>query len=431
MAGDVNEFRPESGFRRALLTVLTGAAIAQAIPILLSPVLTRLYDPHSMGMLAYYVAWMSILSVLATGRLEMAVMLPHRDEQAFDLVLGALGLTLVSGMLLFALIGSLHQSVSLPLDGLLLDGWLYLLPLSLVAAGAFQVLSYWQNRRGGYRRLVLARTSLAAATGGSQVVAGLLGAGAGGLIVGAAVGQAVGCGLLVHAIKGKWNDLGIRASIPRAVRAVRGYGSFMAFVVPGQLANVASALVPVLLLGFAYGAPVAGFYSLAERVLFAPIAIVGSAVGDVYRQHAAMAYAATGHCRPLFVVTLKRLALVGFAPALALMLWGPELFALVFGEPWREAGEIARLLAVTMFFQTIATPLSQTVFLAGMHRWDMAWQFARLVVSISTILVASRVSGDYRLAVALFAGGFAVLYMVQTMMQYRAASGSVHRTSAS
>ena len=45
----INKLKPKSEFAKNVLTLMTGTTIAQAIPIAISPILTRLYTPEDFG----------------------------------------------------------------------------------------------------------------------------------------------------------------------------------------------------------------------------------------------------------------------------------------------------------------------------------------------------------------------------------------------
>ena len=64
----VKEILYKGGFVRNVVTLMTGTAIAQAIPILISPILTRLYTPNEFGILALYMAVVSVVAIIVTGR---------------------------------------------------------------------------------------------------------------------------------------------------------------------------------------------------------------------------------------------------------------------------------------------------------------------------------------------------------------------------
>ena len=84
----IKALKPKSEFARNILTLMTGTAIAQAIPIAISPILTRLYSPEDFGVFALYMGVVSIGGILATGRYEMSVMLPKKDSDAMKIYKG-------------------------------------------------------------------------------------------------------------------------------------------------------------------------------------------------------------------------------------------------------------------------------------------------------------------------------------------------------
>ena len=82
----LDNLKPKSEFSRNVLTLMTGTTIAQAIPIAISPILTRIYTPEDFGMFALYMSIASILSVVATGWYELAIMLLKKDEDTVNIL---------------------------------------------------------------------------------------------------------------------------------------------------------------------------------------------------------------------------------------------------------------------------------------------------------------------------------------------------------
>ena len=82
----IKKIIPKSDFSRNVLTLMTGTSIAQAIPIAISPILTRIYTPDDFGIFALYMSIASIIAVIATGRYELAMMLPKKDSDAINIL---------------------------------------------------------------------------------------------------------------------------------------------------------------------------------------------------------------------------------------------------------------------------------------------------------------------------------------------------------
>ena len=73
--------------------------------------------------------------------------------------------------------------------------------------------------------------------------------------------------------------------------------------------------------------------------------------------------------------TVRRamLALAAIAAPLVIGLWlvGPDLFAWAFGERWREAGELARALALYIGVHFVASPLAVVTMAWGAQAWAL------------------------------------------------------------
>jgi O-antigen/teichoic acid export membrane protein len=67
----------KSESNRNILALMTGTGLAQLIPIIVSPFLSRIYSPEQFGLFALFLATVSSLSVMATGRYELAIILPR------------------------------------------------------------------------------------------------------------------------------------------------------------------------------------------------------------------------------------------------------------------------------------------------------------------------------------------------------------------
>ena len=82
----LKRLKPKSEFSKNVVTLMTGTTIAQAIPIAISPILTRIYSPEDFGMFALYFSILALVGVIATARYEIAIVLPKDDEEAIKIL---------------------------------------------------------------------------------------------------------------------------------------------------------------------------------------------------------------------------------------------------------------------------------------------------------------------------------------------------------
>jgi lipopolysaccharide exporter len=132
-----------SSFATDVLKLVTGTTFVQAITILASPLLTRLYGPEAFGFLALFTSITSIIGVVACMRYELAIMLPKTDEEAANLLgLCLLCVAVISGLTVPALYFGGDALLSL-LRAPGLGSYLILVPPFVFISGVFLALNRW------------------------------------------------------------------------------------------------------------------------------------------------------------------------------------------------------------------------------------------------------------------------------------------------
>ena len=149
-----------------------------------------------------------------------------------------------------------------------------------------------------------------------------------------------------------------------------------------NLLNALSVGLPVLLLTHFFDIAVAGAYAFGMRLLGAPMNLVWGALRQVLFQKASEMQHQGRRLSPLFVRSTAGLCALGLAPTLVLGIWAPHLFAWVFGDQWRAAGEFARYLVIWLLFAFCNLP---AVLFAPLIRIQRALFF------FNSILLAMRV----------------------------------------
>ena len=82
-----------------------------------------------------------------------------------------------------------------------------------------------------------------------------------------------------------------------------------------------------------------GFYDQSYRILRLPLMLAGLALGQVFFQRSAEKYNNKEDIMPIMMKSIKMLALISILPFTLIFLFGDDMFAYVFSEKWRGAGE--------------------------------------------------------------------------------------------
>ena len=345
---------------RAILTLLAGGALAQALPLLLGPWLTRLYQPADFGSYHLFAALAANLAVVACARYEFALPLAQQEDEATALRSLCLRLlALATGMTaLGAVAWALWAGVVWPL-------WL---PAAVAVLGWLSLATLNASRAQRFRRLALARVLQYGGGALLQGLAGLWQLGVAGLIVAPTVAALAAAAAL------GWPGPA-RAARAQWLAAARVHRNFPLLNTPHAFLGALQDTLAIALIAGSLGPAAAGAWGLALRYLKAPATLVGGAVSQVLYPRLAPAAGAQPGCtaagRALVVRTMVLLAVLA-SPLVAALWWlGPALFTWAFGPDWAPAGGLARALALYIGLHFIASPLGVVTLAWQAQAWAL------------------------------------------------------------
>ncbi|SHM69951.1 Membrane protein involved in the export of O-antigen and teichoic acid [Roseovarius litoreus] len=391
--------------------------MAQLLTVLALPVLTRLYSPEEFSVLAVYVAILTMVQVLACLRLEIAIPLPEDEVEAANLLALALVSAIAVAVMTGLLVLGFGRAFFVAIDQPVLPTLSWLLPFGTWLAGSYAALQFWSTRKKRFS--TLARTRMVQAGSGltAQLGLGFASAGPLGLMLGHALMAGAG---VVNLARQVWcHDRGALAGITKLGmrEALVTYRRFPFYSTWEALANNAAIQFPVLLIAALALGPEAGFIFLATRAIGTPVTLIGGAVGQVYLSRAPEEMRA-GRLPEFTADVLKGLVRVGVAPLVFLAVVASPVFAFVFGEEWRRAGELVALMTPWFIFKLLSSPVSMVMHVKMMQRAMLGLMATGLIFRVVITL------GAYRFDPTLIAEGYvisgAVFYLVAFWVYLRA-----------
>ncbi len=404
-------------FTKNVGVLVGGASASQLLLILASPVLTRLYTPEDFGVLAVYMAIVSIFVVIAGLRYELAIALPENEDQAINLVVLAQIMVVVVSVVAAILLTIIGQPLFYYLKVPEICEQIWLIPTGVLFIGTYQVFNYWAIRKKEFRKVSKTKIMQSMMTLVVQFSAFKLSGF--GLIIGQACGQSFGVwSLCKEFIK---NRIYLRATKEEVLKCASLYRDFPLFSTWGGFANVAGAQLPPLLFAAFYAPGIVGLYALAYRLMGAPMTFVGQAVGSVFLSEAPDRYR-KNTLVPFLLAVHKRLVYLILVPVLILVGLGPDIFSLVFGEAWKVAGEAARWLSLWMMMAFTTSPLSSIYEVAERQRLGMFMQFQLLIARCIGVVIGA-IYGDFMFAIACFSISNVVSYAIYLCVLFRVIGG--------
>ena len=376
----------KSEFNRNVLTLMTGTTIAQAIPVAITPILTRMYTPEEFGIFAVFLSIVSILSSIATGRYERAIMLPPKDNDAINISALCLLILTCFSFLLLVLVVFFGTDISNILGNQQISYWLYFVPLTIFITGMFNVLKYLNIRKKFYKDIAKSDIYKSMSMSVITIAIGFFKSGAAGLIFGRIISQAFANIRLAKNIFESHNFNQIKKI--EITRMAKKYENFPKFSLWAGMASSSSSDLINILISYIYSIKNLGFYFLPNRVLGLPISFISKSIGSVFFQQASNEKAKTRSAKKIFNNTLKKLFIISLLIFPILFFTIESIFIFVFGENWSVAGTYAKILIPLFFVRFIVSPLSVMNYIFQKNKTDMIWELALLLIHLVVISIA-------------------------------------------
>ena len=365
----LNRLKPKSEFARNVLTLMTGTTIAQAIPIAISPILTRIYTPEDFGMFALYMSVASILSVVATGRYELAIMLPKKDEDAINIVALSILISFFVSFIALLIVFFFNAQITSLLGNPKISSWLYFIPLSVLLTGVYQSFNYWSNRKKEYKRLATSRVIQSGATATTNLGMGFGGFGSSGLILGGVLGQG-----LATAFFGKLvikEDIKVFQKVKRLkiFALARRYINYPKKSSVGALFNTLSYQAEYILFSIFFLLKDLGIYYFVNKIINIPKQFLSASIWQSFLSH-------SQESKEYILSSLKskqeKVIKYSILPMLSSVFILPQLFVLIFGKNWIEATDYFIPLILAMHINFVVASFSLFVII---NRPDMEMKF--------------------------------------------------------
>lgn len=394
-------------FLKDVIKVSLGTMAGRAITILTLPLITRLYSPKDFAILATYAAIVSIVSIAACLRFEVAIPIAENDKEAKNLLLlSFISLVCVSGVTLFIaflihikLINIFERSEILP--------YIFLIPIGILGTGIYSIMQYWATRSRRFTQIAKTRINQALISVTTTLSLGWYGLTPLGLLIGNILNtSAGGINLLKWSIKNEKDKI-IHIKYEQLLETLKKYKKFPIYSTPESIFNNAGAQIPIILVSFLAGEE-AGFLLLATQIMAAPMQLLGGSIAQVYMTRAPEAWA-NDNLRSFthsIMINLLKVSLVTF---IIIGCIAPFLIPYVFGSNWSRTGQIIGWMAPWMILQFVASPVSISLHITGKQAYAMILQAFGLIFRPASIIISSQTIPNK--IIETFAIASAIFYM--------------------
>lgn len=396
-----------------------GTLLSQTILFLAAPAFLRLYHPSDFGLYSFYYSSLALLATLGSGKLERLIVVVHSRLAAIRLLAALVWIAAAPGAFLLALIALTHMMAgqSLPEMAKLFPlawaapAWLFIL---VATAG----LRFYSIRVGKFRAIAAAQISRAILFAAGTIATAIVWKtpnenGALVMLSWQMVADISALAVQIRANRGTVHLVARRPRIRKSLAELLKYWKTVGTLAFTQALGSVNQQIPISTVVLAFGAVPAGWYSLANVVVFAPCTVIGYAVSDVVNPRLSRLFAARKPFSSLALKITLGMAAAGIVPFMAIGTLAPRLLPAVFGSHWLGAAPSIEVLVIATFFAFVSAPITTVQLIVHARRYMLIWHALRTAILAG--LGAAAILGliSYMTWIALLVAVNSLLYIAE------------------
>ncbi|HFI9801275.1 TPA: lipopolysaccharide biosynthesis protein [Vibrio parahaemolyticus] len=399
-----------NGIIKNIILLATGSIMAQAITLVSSPILTRIYGPSELGVLGNYMAIINVIMPISALCFPLAIVLTKSEDEAKEVASTASIVSLLLSFLSATVIVFIKDIYVLPFNGL----YLFFIPVVIIFSTQLQISQQLLIKDEKFR--VISKLSVAHSfiINLMKIVGGLFYNTAITLILVASFSPGVNF-LLLRRFSNNKGTHNIYCFKKIFIR----YYDFAFYRTPQVLLNGISNSIPIFMLTYYFGAKYAGFYAIANSVLTIPTLLVSKSVSDVfYPKFSKLINSSPREAVKLFNIATLSLIPVAAVPLIIFGLFSPELFNFVFGSGWSVSGEYAQVIALASFVALVSRPAITAIAPLKLQKSFLIFEIASVILRVLIFYIVVNESGKHLEAVLSFSIVNAMVYFLISLMVY-------------
>ncbi|MDA1886859.1 lipopolysaccharide biosynthesis protein [Bacillus cereus group sp. BY105LC] len=410
-----------NGFGKAIITLVSGSLIAQAMTILVAPLLTRIYTPKELGVYTLILTAESLFGSIICGRYDVSIVSEPNEKNIYPIIKLSILITFIFSILAsigygtyYFILKEEYQSYSYAI---------ILIFFMLLINGLIRVLEAYNNRYKEYKVMTSVYVLRTTLQNFGAVILGIFKFGTFGLLISHIMGMLSGLKRQSVTIKPHFKK--IWGSNKNEMQGVmQSHYRQPLYSVPAMFANRFSYASIGLFIESLFGLAALGLYSISYKALGLPLTVMSNNIAKIFFQEASREYDRTGG----FIKSFRKttLILLGIAIPMVLMLYflAPFVFEIVFGPGWRQAGIYVQILAPMFGVRFIVNTVAYGLQVVKKQGLELFLQLMFILASIASFVISKSLDFDIKQYLMSITISFSLIYITYFLAVMKYAKGN-------
>lgn len=365
-----------NGTVKNVMKLSFGTILGQGISLITLPIFTRVYGASIIGEWALITSVAAIINSFSDLGLINSIMIEDNEKKAFKVykVVSTISffICLLSSMAygLYSYIFNNEKIYTFFLISIILFLWSFTMQ-------QIQVCYTWLNRNKEYGILMKNPIINNCMVSFFAITLGLIGFKSYGYFISMIIGQIV---TLIH----------MKFYIPKKLFTFKKndyrytlikHRRFIIYQLPSTIILQFKAQLPTILFGRLFGKKLLGYYSISMRLLNVPITLLANSIGKVYFQRVSELKKDLTAIGRVTLKSIDTAMKISYLPMLGIIVLGDILFMFFFGNEYKVAGDLTRIMTLYGFFLFLSMSVSGVSIIINKQQF-MLWSGIAQIVGI-------------------------------------------------
>lgn len=410
-------------FVRNTLKLSSSSVILMFLPLLVTPILSRLYTPADYGDWGVFSSVLYIVSSFVFLSYENTIVKTNTDKEVPNLV--ALCLLVLFGISLLVLVvfglgnmAGIGFFTTFPRFSLLI-------PVIILSA-LYTLASNLANRRKKYNAMAMTNIVNGVSQALFRILLGFFPIISYGLIVGNLIAQFLASTILILWVGSVFRKGNFKSVSFTGIRGVaKKYKKFPLFDAPARFIEFAIGNLAIIILSFFWSKDEIGCFSMVTQFILIPITIIGSAMANVYYKE----ISENAQNQTQLVHATLRVGKINFIlsilPILFLSLGGDQLLVLFLGDRWDNVAPIALCLVMFSVPVILSEPLLPIFRAQDRQEIRFSVNVFHFFLSLGLLIIMALLTHDLYLSLIVYSGSYSVMRFIMFHEEMKLANVTV------
>ncbi|HBV22304.1 MAG TPA: hypothetical protein DEB42_00735 [Jeotgalicoccus sp.] len=373
----------EKKFLNNIVILLKGSTIAQIITFFCYLIISKLYSPTEFGEFSLIYSIISIISVVATLKIDQAIPISRKDEEAQKILFSSICISISIGILsiiIAIILGRFIESYQSVRNYSLIIG------VTVFLIGLKQTFTSYSVYKNQFQLNSNNQVTRASVINVTQITFFKLGTF--GLIIAQPLGHLIAN---LNYIKNYLPELTMikKFNIEDFRKVLKNYKDFIFLLSPATLLNTLSANLPILVFIIAFEGYLVGLYAFAYRILLTPISMIAGAISQPFLKKMTENFSNKEYIDGFLSVLISNLYFFITFPLVMLYLFSQDLFEIFLSNEWTNLYEVVNILIPWLIFIFLTGPISQIYTVYRKHNFNLIYNIFSLIIKFLVLIVCA------------------------------------------